>query len=267
MKIQFLLPAVALLALGCSAGSHDAAGSDIAGPASNSPGGAGMRTAVIRKATLRIRVENVEKSEKDVQRILASHGGYIERAESSDLNGTRPEITITLRVPESKLQTTLEGLESLGVRLSKTIEGEDVTTQIVDIQARLKTMRAQEESYRKMLAGTQSLTENMQISDKLMQLRGTIESHAAQLQSLSNLAALSTVTVTLQQSAESMAKVRHDPNWFAETLAGATSAFMIAFRAAVGFLVWLVLFAPFWLPIAWFARKAKRLHGRARFEI
>jgi len=219
--------------------------------------------SVIRKADIGIRVENVEKGEKAINHIVESIGGYVDSAESADLATANPTIDISLRVPVAQFDNTLEKFEALGIRTSKTVSSEDVTGQIVDLDARLKTMRVQEETYRGLLRSARQLNNVITLQDKLTEVRSEIESMAAQRKTLGGLAALSTVTVHLQQSATAVPPPS-DPDWLAQAWGEATTTFSTAGRALTALLVWLAVFSPFWAPIlviAWRMVRPRRPAG------
>ena len=200
--------------------------------------------------------------------LVQEAGGYVDSAESSDLASATPVLTMSLRVPVAKFDATLDQFEKLGARLSKKVSSEDVTATVVDLAARLKIMRTQEEVYRGMLAKARSNQDLIDVQDKLMNLRGTIESLEAQHKSLSQLAALSSIELTLQQSAEGAAAATNDPNWAREQWGSALSALGSAARVGGTVLIWSVVFSPFWIPVVWYARRSANRHRPApRFEV
>lgn len=227
-------------------------GNEAAEPSSNhpSPQLASLLThrSVIRKADIAVRVKNVEKGENAIDHIVLELGGYVDSAQSADLASASPTMDISLRVPVDQFDAALEKFESLGDRMSKTVSSEDVTGQIVDLDARLETMKAEEETYRNLLRAARQLDNVITLQDKLTQVRGEIESMAAQRKTLGGLAAFSTVTVHLLQSAEAVAPPS-DPNWLAQVWGQSTTTASAAGRTIMGLLVWLAVFSPFWAPI------------------
>jgi len=113
---------------------------------------AAVKRAVIRNGSLTVRVPNVEEAERKVNDYVAKTGGFVGSSDSSDLATASPTIRLSVRVPASGFEESMRYFEGLGVRLSKNVKGEDVTSQLVDFEARLKIMRAQEDSFRNMLA-------------------------------------------------------------------------------------------------------------------
>ncbi len=220
-----------------------------------------MNRAIIRSASLRLRVDKVDKSEKEANAIIARAGGYVDSVESTDLATPDPKISIRARIPVAAFDVTLERLEALGTRLSKSIKGEDVTEKVVDLDARLKTMTAQEDVYRNMLRQAHELSASTQLQDKLMSLRADIESLTGQRKSLASAAALSTIELVLQQQASPTVMAQSDPSWSSSSWQTAQSSATSALRNLAVFFMWVAAYAPLWIPglaLAWFGRRLLR---------
>lgn len=202
---------------------------------------------VIRNADLAVRVKKIEDAEKAATKLVREAGGYIEGTSSSDLAGNNPQIVLTARVPVGRFDDTLQSLIVLGIATSKTIKGEDVTSQMVDLNARLKTLTAQEDSYREMLRLTRSGPESLTLREKLDGIRMEVERIAAQRTQMAGLASLSTIRLTLDQSLEAMPIPAKDQNWLQEAWAQASGAFMGAIRVIATGLIWLAVYSPIWL--------------------
>lgn len=216
---------------------------------------------VIRSATIAVRVENVEKSEQTVGQLVRGAGGYVGTATSSDLASENPVLTISMRVPAQSFDSILGRIEALGVRLSKSIASEDVTEQVVDMDARIRTMKVEEETYRRLLAKAQSTQEMIPLQTRLTELRGTIESITAQRASLAKQASLSTIQLTLQQNAI-LNKPPQDPNWLAQSWGSSTTTFGGLLRNLANIGIWLLVFSPLWAPILYFVLRNVRRSSR-----
>jgi hypothetical protein len=212
---------------------------------------------VIRTADLRIRVEDIESSEREVQKIVRTAGGYISQTNSNDLSGTRPSLSVSMRVPVERFDAALAELEALGTRLTKTVGSQDVTEQVVDLDARLKTLSANEETLRGILTQTRQLDEVIKLNDKLTEVRATIESLTGQRKSLASAASLSNISLTMERNAVPHAQPS-DPNWMAQSWGEATTSFSGTLRTLSTTFIWLAVFSPFWLPIAYFGLRGFR---------
>lgn len=216
---------------------------------------------VIRRADLDIRVENVEKAEKAVGTIVQDGGGYTESATSTDLASTHPVLKLALRVPVTAFDSSIAKFEALGVRLSKQISSDDVTNQLVDLDARLKTLYAKETVFRDMLKNRSQLDDVFNIQNQLTEVRTQIESIAGERKSQAGLAAMSTIGLTLEQNAVANVATT-DPNWLAQTWAEASSGASVALRVFVVAFVWVMAFSPFWIPVALILRKVVKPAGQ-----
>ena len=209
---------------------------------------------IIRNGDLAIRVKQIEPAERQIENLIATERGYVDSASSTDLASDHPQIKISLRVPENLFESTLTTIESMGVRLSKTVNSQDVTGQLIDLDARVTTMKDEEKTYQNLLGRSNNLETAMQLRDKLTELRSQIESIAGQRKSMGELAALSTISVTLSQSAVAGAPPQ-DATWLQETWGQSSSFALAGARVVGGFAVWFVTLTPFWLPLVLVARR------------
>lgn len=275
-KTALALPILALVLIGCSAGGAEEATSATPAPASDQPAAklasqptdprmktaATVRRAVIRNASLEVRVENVEQAERSVNAYVASRGGFVVSSESSDLNEASPTISLKIRVPVGDFDTAMLTFEGLGKRLSKKVSGEDVTAQLVDLDARLKIMRAQEDSFRNMLAKASSQSEGLDLQTRIMELRGQIESLSAQRKATGDLAALSTIELRLVGQTKGIVDTE-DKGWAQESWNSATNVLGSVVRGVGTLGIFLLVLAPLWLPIGFFVWRAYRQGARA----
>lgn len=221
-----------------------------------------MERNVVKTGSLTVQVEAADKAEKLARRIAETAGGRVDQVQSSDLAGPMATIDMSLRIPVGKFEGTMEQLEALGTRMAKEVAVDDVTEQLIDMNARMKTMLAQEEVVRNMLRKANTLSDSLTINNDLTRLRGEIESIAAQRKSLASQASYSTLTVRLTQKQTAIAVASTDPNWFQTSWASAWGAGTTAFRSVVSFGMWFVVFAPIWIAglfgIRWILRLAAK---------
>ncbi len=259
---QILYVTLAAITLaGCSASQMEGAYSEPAAkqPASRQPETAKAqnvaysRRDVVRQAELSIRVPNIEKSERAVGDIIRNLGGFIEGSETSDLDAVTPQISIKLKVPVDRFDTAILALESQGHRLMKKTSVEDVTGQLVDYEARLEIMLAQEASMRNMLKGSNNYERSVDIQTRIMNLRGDIESLSGQRQALGSRAAMSTISLTLVSEARTITDTQ-DKGWFRESWNTSTSGLVAVGQGLGSVGLFLLVFSPIWMPIVLLVR-------------
>ena len=263
-----LLP---LLIVGCGAGesTSDAAKSPVASAPvavpKDQPTLASLETPaaprlIVRDADLTLRVGDLDAAEKAVARIARSQGGTVEASEGTGLAGPSPFLSVTLRVPEARFDPAIAALEALGVRLGKTVSSEDVTAQAVDLDARLKSLRVQEDAYRAILAAARRVSDVLEIQERLTGVRTEIERIVAARRNLGDRAARSKIVVNLTRSVRPT-DAAADPDWPAQTWGAATGTLRATGRALASLALWLVAMLPVWLPLAliaaWFVRRKK----------
>ena len=120
-----LLALGAMIVSGCSSGnSYDV------NTASGSVPPMSPKRADLVTADLKMRVPNVQKSEREIGRFLQTAGGYIETASSGDLASRHPTMTLTLKIPVTNLSTAMDSLKSLGTPTAKSVSMQDVTDSV-----------------------------------------------------------------------------------------------------------------------------------------
>lgn len=262
---------VVIAAVGCAGGNGETAASADSQPSSTAKQGSAENTkglqeasasvkrtspnfgaqpsarSVIRNGSLTVRVGDVEAAERKITNWVTLQGGFVATSDSSNLSEASPTLTMSLRVPVSRFDQAFSTIESMGTRLAKKISAEDVTSKVVDLDARLGIMRAQEQSFRNALARMSDQSAAYDMQTRLMDLRGQIESLTSQRKTLGDLASLSTLDVTLQGSAKGLAQT-DDTGWAQESWNTATSALGSVMRVLGSGLIMVGVFSPLWLP-------------------
>jgi hypothetical protein len=113
--------------------------------------------------------------------------------------GTNPYATLTVRVPESSFDAAVKRFAALGEVQSVSTSSEDVTSQYVDLQARLRHYRAVESRLVGFLAATDSVNQMLAVQDRIDNVQLTIEQLSAQLKSLRETTTFGTLSVFLRE--------------------------------------------------------------------
>ena len=170
-------------------------------------------------------------------------GGYVGGSQAGTLD---ERATITLRIPAASFEEALARLhETEGEVLAEATREQDVTTQVVDLQARIDNLEASEASYRELVARAERVEDILAVQSRLDEVRGEIEQLTAQLEALEGQAALSTLTVTLVPVATPVQTTAEtwDPR---AQLDQALAALVGIGQGLLNALIW---FGIVWLPI------------------
>lgn len=177
-----------------------------------------------------------------LQREAIALGGYIAGTDVYNGNeGGSRYASFTIKVPSDKYGAFLDSAAQAGNLLSRSETSEDLTEQYVDVDARLKSLRTQEERLLEMMGEAQQLSDLILIQEQLSNVQYEIESYTTQQRYLDNRIDYSTVYASVQEVAR-ITEVQ-DSYW-----SRITAAFGEGWRAAGQALqqlgIWLVRLLP-----------------------
>ena len=211
------------------------------------------RPQLIKKAELSVVVKSIDASSKSVTNIVEKQQGDIlgfQNQKPPD-SSVRQTASVEIRVPQERLETTLEALAKLGTVENRALTAEDVTEQLVDSEARLRNLRKSEEMVLKIMERSGSVGDVLKASQELSNIRESIERIDAQLKSLRNQVAYSTISLTLeaavsaQQAPEPSLGLRVQETW-----GKATHSVGELTLGLFGLGIWLLAYSPYFLLIA-----------------
>ena len=157
---------------------------------------------VIKNADLAIVVSDVNGRMKNIQVMAEQMGGFVV---SSNLyksytnnNIEVPEAQIVIRVPSEKLDDALVQIKKDTVDVqNEAVSGQDVTSEYVDLQSRLKNLEAAEAQLDDILKKATDTTDVVTIFNQLVLYREQIEVVKGQIKYYDEAAALSSITVRI----------------------------------------------------------------------
>lgn len=127
-------------------------------------------------------------------------GGYLE---ASQIGGDASSASISIRVPVTRAEEAKAEIRKLAIRVeSETIEAEDITKQWVDTDARLRNLRATEQQYLQILKRAASVSDTVEVTGKLSEIRGQIEQQQAEFAALAKRVDTVAISVQLHADAE-----------------------------------------------------------------
>jgi hypothetical protein len=220
---------------------------------------------VIKNAEVTLQVESVREAETAVRAKVQALGGYVVRAENS---GSDEDLTarITFRVPVQRFDESLAGVQGLAKKvLSRTVSGDDVTEQFVDLQSRLRNLEATRDRLLTFLEKAATVEEALKVNESLSQVQGEVEQVRGRMEYLKQSAALSTVTVSLVP-VPAIAPIVEADGWQPLAVArGALRELVELGQGLVNVAIVLLVWTPVWLPFVllfWWLRR--RFWVRAR---
>jgi hypothetical protein len=185
----------------------------VSGGVTPAPGAAldGAKTdpSVVRTAYMQVEIGDVDVARTHLEDRVKAAGGY---ASSSTRYGdaSAPILEITFRAPATALDDLLAAFRSEGKLLSESINSYEVTMQLVDLEARLKSLRASESAYLDLMKRASSVADVLAVQTELTRVRADIESYDAQRAALADQVAMATITVQLSTPASPVTAATKD---------------------------------------------------------
>lgn len=153
---------------------------------------------LIKQVYLSVETKDYDNYIVGIRNNVTASGGYIETSNESSYSEYR-NFTATIRIPVGKIDSFTE-FASKNVTVYEHSESvEDVTEKYVDIQARIKVYKAEEESLIEIMKQADNVTDLISVKERLADVRAQIESYTAQLKSLENQTDYSTITLTVDE--------------------------------------------------------------------
>jgi hypothetical protein len=182
--------------------------------------------AIIYTGTITVRVSDVDSAANAATTAALGSGGFV-GGDNRNSNESRSEARLVLRVPADRFNAILGELGKLGKELKREVSTEDVTEQVVDIESRIATATASVERVQALLARANTISEIVSLESELSRRQADLESLKARQRKLSDLTALSTITVViLGEDAEVSTKEDPPDTGFLVGLKGGWNAFL-----------------------------------------
>jgi hypothetical protein len=158
---------------------------------------------IVHTAELRLVVKDIPTLEGELTALVDAAGGY---AATASVQGEEERYRTgrwVFRVPVERFGSFVSDLKKLGEVRQFSTTADDVTEAYVDLEARLRNKRQEEERLLKLLAeATGKLEEILMVEKELSRVREEIERMDGQFRSLSNKIELTTITVTAGERPE-----------------------------------------------------------------
>jgi hypothetical protein len=223
---------------------------------------------IVRSAELRVVVADTTKAVSAATRAAEGVGGYVAGSQVWR-EGELLRARLTLRVPADKLSPALAQLRGIAKRVeNETVSSEDVSEEFVDLGARLRNLEATEEELRQLLIvarqNARKASDVLEVHQHLTTVRGEIEQIKGRMRYLTQVAAMSSITV--EMTPDALAQPVVEPGWQPLAVArDAARSLIAATQTAVNAAIWLVIYVlPIVAILALIALAARKVLRRMR---
>jgi hypothetical protein len=162
-----------------------------------------VQRKIIHTAAVDVSVKDVDDATAKAREYVAGVNGYVAKSEVTGTAGYRRTATLTVRVPADRYDATVGEFGKLGVVTRSASDAQDVTEEFIDVEARLRNLKAEEQALNKLLETSAGKLEDvLKIREQVVRVRSDIERVEGRLKYLTTMTDLATVVLTLREDKE-----------------------------------------------------------------
>ena len=150
-----------------------------------------QRQQLVRRGDMSIEATDVSATARRVEQAATSAGGVVARSQDDGKGDAR----LDLRVPAARLDATMDEVARLGRVERRATSASDVTDQVVDLDARIATLRATRDRLRQLLGQASAIRDVIEVERELQRVQGDLESLERRVESLRGQVAMSDLSV------------------------------------------------------------------------
>jgi len=198
---------------------------------------------IIKDGSMSVVVDDVNVAMKQIAQYATASGGFVVSQNVYDLSNV-PSGRITVRIPSEKFDEAMTTAGDLGEVQSQSSNGRDVTEEYVDLDARLKTLKASEDQFLQIMNRAVEIEDVLAVQRELTYVRQQIESIEGRMKYLTESAQLSSLSVNLSTDARALPVVDEDKWKPLRTFKEAARDVVDAFKLLGDAIIWFVVYIP-----------------------
>ncbi|MBX6750455.1 MAG: DUF4349 domain-containing protein, partial [Micromonosporaceae bacterium] len=152
--------------------------------------------ALIYTGSVTVQVESVASAADEAIAIVVGLNGIV-AGDNRTIEDEKSQATLVFRVPADRFASTLDRLARLGTEESRQVQAQDVTEQLVDLDARIATQQASVDRVRELLARAQTIAEIVSLESELTRRQAELDSLTQRRATMAGLVDLATITLIL----------------------------------------------------------------------
>ena len=185
-----------------ASGETPAAGPGPALPSIDAPTNSSPNKFLAIDVSYGVEVDDITKGINDVVALSDRHGGQIYERTINITDDRSSSASFVIKLPPENIEAGIADLDAIGIRRTASQGTEDVTGQVVDIDARLTTAQASLDRVRKLLEAATDLGQILSLESQLTERETLVEQYTAMKRAISDRVSLATLRVQLSVSPE-----------------------------------------------------------------
>lgn len=195
---------------------------------------------IIYRASLTLESTDFDAARDTLLAAVEAHGAWLEYSQlsgSADDHDRRANYTV--RVPVDRYSAFLTDAGESGSVLSLEENAENVTSNYIDLQARITSLENQQDRLNELADGAETTADLLEIESQLSDVQYQLESYTQQMRTLSGQITYSTVDVYLREVATLSPTGTTFPERMADAFRGGWNGFLLFIQGLVLTLVYL----------------------------
>ncbi len=153
---------------------------------------------IIFTATMTVAVDNVSDASSQATSVIEGLGGFLFGQDTVGL--PQPRTVLTFKVPPDQFQKALADLGTVGEIRSQSVNADDVTERVVDLESRISTAAASVARLQALLEAATDIEQVVQLENELLERETQLETLRGSLRTLSDAVDLATITLTITEA-------------------------------------------------------------------
>ena len=186
-------------------------------------------------------VDDIAGATEKLTKLAAAYDGYVEHLRSANASDDASEATsgwVTLRIPADRLDGARSDLAGIGDLSRMEVSERDVTSQAIDLEARIDSLQASVDRLTDLMDNAGSVGDLIEAETALSERQSQLESYQRELDHLDDQVSMSTLDIELKRDG---AAASTDPAGFGDGL-------LTGWNGLIVFLNGLVVAFGFLLP-------------------
>lgn len=239
-----------------AAGYGAAADYGVAGASGSAMGmteeGASDERKLVRTASVTLRTTAYDADAAQVKALVSELGGYVESLyEYGDVESGRTRtLSLSLRVPQEKLDAFLGGVEGIGRVTDRSESTTDMTVQYADNAARLKTLYDKMARLNELMAQAGDVSDLVEIENAIADTQYQIDSYETSQRRIDRRVDMSEVGLTLIEETPAQSAVNEDVSLGERLRAALNASIRWLGQFLRNMVVFLVMILPVAIPVA-----------------
>lgn len=196
---------------------------------------------LIRDVYINMETTTLDEVVEEMEKRTTDLGGYIQDVNLYNYSNSR-NYSMTIRIPYTKVDTFLNGIEEFGTVSNISDSTRDITLQYADSETRLKNLNQQHDRLLDLLDKAENLTDVIEIEARLSEVETEIDSYSLEIKNYDNLVNYSTITLSIDERDYVSANV--DNSLWGRITSGLSDNLYDLKETFSDFIVWFVVHIP-----------------------